>query len=42
LMEPDSPRRQAQLAGFERVRSLMLTKRPAAEIAAERLLSYLH
>jgi lipid-A-disaccharide synthase len=42
LMEEGSLAKTAQLAGFERVRSLMKTKRPAAEIAAERILSYLN
>lgn len=40
LMEPNSAAKDAQLQGFERVRKAMHTSRPAAEIAAERILSY--
>ena len=41
LMETGSLTQQAQLHGFERVRSGMKTARPTAEIAAERVLTYL-
>ena len=41
LMENSDLAQMAQLSGFDRVRAIMKTNRPAAEIAAERVLSYL-
>lgn len=41
LMEQGSLVRSAQLAGFDSVRRIMRTERPASEIAAERVMHYL-
>ncbi len=41
LMDPNSLFRKAQLAGFDSVRLALQAKRPAAEIAAERVLAYI-
>ena len=42
LMESDSAAKVAQLKGFDRIKQIMKTQRPTAEIAAERVLAYLN